>query len=119
MTRRVAPVPGMMPELLQMTPYPDVNDVLREVLVQAQAILGSCFVGMYLSGSLALGDFNPHSSDIDLVIVTDGMLSDDLFAALRDMHARFAAGGSPWAARLEVVYIPKPALHRGAPTGAK
>jgi hypothetical protein len=108
-----------MPEPLQPTPYADVNEALRELLMQAQAILGSHCVGMYLSGSLALGDFNPHSSDIDLVIVTDAPLSDDLFAALQEMHARFAAGGSPWAAKLEVVYIPAQALRRDAPTGAK
>jgi hypothetical protein len=74
---------------------------------------------MYLSGSLAVGDFDPHTSDIDLVIVTDAPLPEALFAALREMHARFAAGGSPWAERLEAVYIPEPALRSGAPTGAK
>lgn len=57
----------MMPNPLQPTPYADVNEMLRELLVQAQTILGSHFVGMYLSGSLAPGDFNPHSSDIDPV----------------------------------------------------
>jgi Domain of unknown function (DUF4111)/Nucleotidyltransferase domain len=109
----------MMPEPLQPTPHAGVNEALRELLAQAQTILGSHFVGMYLSGSLALGDFNPHRSDIDLVIVTDAPLSDDLFAALQEMHARFAAGGSPWAAKLEAVYIPEQALRRDAPTGAK
>jgi Domain of unknown function (DUF4111)/Nucleotidyltransferase domain len=108
----------MMPEPLQPTPYADVNEALRELRVQAHTILGPHFVGMYLSGSLALGDFDPHSSDIDLVIVTDAPLSDDLFAALQEMHARFAAGGSPWAAKLEAVYIPEQALRRDAPTGA-
>jgi len=108
----------MMPEPLPPTPYADVNEALRELLVQTQTLLGSHFVGMYLSGSLALGDFDPHSSDIDLVIVTDAPLSDDLVAALQGMHARFAAGGSRWAAKLEAVYIPEQALRRGAPTGA-
>src|SRR5437870_11943178 len=108
-----------MPEPLQPTPHADVNEALRELLAQAQTLLGSHFVGMYLSGSLALGDFDPNTSDIDLVIVTDAPLSDDRFAALQEMHARFAAGGSSWAARLEAVYIPEPALRRGAPTGAK
>jgi hypothetical protein len=103
-------VENIIPVPLEPTPYADVNEVLRELLVQVQTILRSHFVGMYLSGSVALGDFNPHSSDIDLVIVTDAPLSDDLFAALQEMHARFAAGGSPWAAKLEVVYVPESAL---------
>ena len=109
---------NVMPEPLQPTPYADVNEALHELLVQAQTVLRSHFVGMYLSGSLALGDFNPHSSDIDLVIATDAPLSEALFAALQEMHARFAAGGSPWAAKLEAVYIPEQALRRDALTGA-
>src|SRR5437879_871594 len=110
---------NMMPEPLQPTPYADVNEALHELLVQAQTVLGSHFVGMYLSGSVALGDFNPHSSDIDLVIATDAPLSEALFAALQEMHARFAAGGSSWAAKLEAVYIPEQALRRDALTGPK
>jgi Domain of unknown function (DUF4111)/Nucleotidyltransferase domain len=107
-----------MLEPLQPTQYPDVNEALRELLAQEQAILGSHFVAMYLSGSLALGDFNPHSSDIDLVTVTDGPLSEDLVAALQGMHARFDASPSPWAAKLEAVYIPEEALRHGSPPGA-
>jgi hypothetical protein len=103
----------------QPTPYPSVNAALHELLTQAQMILGYHFVGVYLSGSLAVGDFDPRTSDIDLILVTDAPLSEDCFAALQEMHARFAAGGSPWAAKLEAVYIPAPALRHGAPTDAK
>jgi hypothetical protein len=107
-----------MSEPLQPTPYPAVNAVLRDFLGQVQAILGEQFVGMYLSGSLALGDFDPHGSDIDFVVVTAAMLSDERITALREMHARFDAGGSPWAARVEAVYVPQAVLRHGAPPGA-
>ncbi len=53
------------------TPYPDVNAVLRLLLEGAQPILGDHFIGLYLYGSLASGDFNPQTSDIDFVVVTD------------------------------------------------
>ena len=39
------------------TPYPEVNTVLLDLLSQLQAILGDRFVGLYLYGSLASGDF--------------------------------------------------------------
>jgi hypothetical protein len=71
------------------TPYPDVNAALGELLSGARAILGEHFVGMYLFGSLASGDFDPHSSDLDILFVPDAALSDEEFAALADMHARF------------------------------
>jgi hypothetical protein len=73
---------------------------------------------MYLTGSLALGDFDPHTSDIDLVIVTGGALPEDRVAALRAMHARFDAGDSPWVGKVEAVYIPREALRRATPGAA-
>lgn len=106
-------------EPLQPTPYADVNAVLRGFVVNACSILEEHFVGMYLYGSLALGDFDPRSSDIDVVVVTDAALSDGLFAALRDMHARFDASGSPWARKIEAAYIPRDALRPDAPTAAR
>ncbi len=95
-----------------MTPYPDVNAVLHDFLTNVQAVLGDHFLGMYLSGSLALGDFSPDSSDIDFVVVTDAELPDDLLPALQAIHARFNASGSPWATEVEAVYIPRDALRR-------
>ena len=48
------------------TPYADVNSVLLELLTGVQNILGPHFVGMYLYGSLANGDFD-QDSDVDFV----------------------------------------------------
>src|SRR6476661_10943946 len=101
------------------TPYADVNDALRDLLAGVRAVLGARFVGMYLTGSLALGDFDPRTSDIDFAVVTTGTLSDDLVKALRDLHARFDTGGSPWAGKVEAVYIPRAALRDAAPTGVQ
>ncbi len=98
------------------TPYADVNRVLHDILGDIQLILGDHLRGMYLDGSLALGDFDPHSSDIDYVVTTDVPVSDALFAALCALHARFDASGSPWATEVEAVYIPQDMLRRdGAP----
>jgi hypothetical protein len=105
-----------MVEPLQPTPYADVNTALHDLEARIRTILGDNFRGMYLSGSLALGDFDPHGSDIDFVVVTDQAISEDLFAALGEMHARFDAEGSPWAAKVEAVYAPRDALHYHAPT---
>jgi hypothetical protein len=97
------------------TQYPDVNALLRLFLGGVQTILGARLVGMYLHGSLATGDFNPHSSDIDFVVVTTGQLPDDLLPALAEMHAHLAASGLKWAARLEGAYISKQAIRRYEP----
>jgi hypothetical protein len=89
------------------TRYPAVNATVLGLCADIRAILGSSFAGMYLDGSLASGDFDPASSDIDFVVTTTTALPDAIVAALAAMHERFAAGDSPWARRLEGSYIPQ------------
>jgi len=96
------------------TPYADVNALLRQLHREVQSVLGARFVGMYLEGSLASGDFD-QDSDIDFVVVTDVEVSGDLFAALQAMHDRIAALDTPWAIQLEGSYIPRDALRRHGP----
>lgn len=97
------------------TPYPKVNAVLDELLSSVQAVLRDQFVGMYLYGSLAGGDFNPETSDVDFLVVTAGEVSDEMVSALQALHLRLAASGSKWAARLEGSYITQLALRRYDP----
>ena len=109
----------MSNEKRQPTPYSDVNVVLQDFLSSIRPILGSHFRGMYLSGSLALGDFAAYRSDIDYVVVTDADLSGDLLLALRAMHADFNASNSPWATEVEAAYIPHDALRHYDPVHAR
>jgi hypothetical protein len=102
------------------TPYPDVNAVLHVLLSGVQTVLGDHFVGMYLSGSLATGDFDPQrSGDIDFVVVTADELPDEMLPALEAMHTRITASGLEWATRLEGDYIPQSALRRYDPAHAR
>jgi hypothetical protein len=70
---------------------------------------------MYLDGSLALGDFNPQTSDIDFIVTTATAVSDEHFVALRALHAHFNASASPWATEVEAVYLPENAFRRADP----
>jgi hypothetical protein len=107
-----------MNEQLYPTPYASVNAALNDFEDRIRGIMGDHFRGMYLSGSLALGDFDLRGSDIDFVVVTEAALSEDLVESLREMHARFEAGGSPWAGKVEAVYIPQDDLRRYVPSPA-
>jgi hypothetical protein len=64
------------------TGYADVDAVLAELLAGLRGTLGPQLVGVYLDGLLATGDFAEHSSDIDLLVVTEDALSDEVVAAL-------------------------------------
>jgi predicted nucleotidyltransferase len=51
------------------TVFPDLNELLRELVARVESILGDNFVGAYLTGSFALGGADLHS-DCDFLVVT-------------------------------------------------
>ena len=100
------------------TPYAEVNAVLRRLLTGVQAVLGKHFIGLYLYGSLASGDFQLGRSDIDFVVVTNDVLPAALLPALEALHSRLAASELAWATRLEGAYLPRDVLRRHDPEGS-
>ncbi len=92
--------------------------MLHLLLANTQRILGDRFVGLYLYGSLASGDFDPCRSDIDFVVVTAIELPGETISALAAMHERIAASGLQWAAKLEGAYIPQATFRRHDPCAA-
>ena len=102
----------------RVTQYPEINKLLELLLSNATMVLGNQLVGMYLYGSLASGDFNPETSDIDFLVVTTSSLSDKTIADLETMHHRIWNSGLKWAAKLEGSYIPKRDIRRHDPRSA-
>lgn len=100
------------------TPYDDVNGILRRVLTGARTILGDNFVGLYLDGSLASGDFDVETSDIDFIVATAVPVSPSQFDALVELHGRVGQMNSKWANELEGAYIPLDALRCYDPANA-
>ncbi len=98
------------------TSHEDVNRFLRTLLENVRSVLDDYFVGMYLYGSLALGDFSRDRSDIDFLVATRGELPPATISALRTMHARLFDGGG-WGTNLEAAYIPVDAVRTYSPTG--
>jgi predicted nucleotidyltransferase len=97
---------------ISFTPYSDVNEILNLLLSHVHEILGNQFVGMYLYGSLSSGDFNPDTSDVDFLVITDESLSEQKITALESMHQRIWASGTNWASKLEGSYIPQKYIRR-------
>jgi hypothetical protein len=99
---------------VDLTPHPEVSQVLHDLLERVRAILAEQFVGMYLYGSLATGDFSPTRSDVDFVVVTGGQLPEKMINKLESMHLALAAG-SKWQQKLEGAYVPKAVIRRHDP----
>jgi Nucleotidyltransferase domain len=58
-------------------------------LESLDAVAPGLVTGLYLTGSVALGDFHPHTSDIDGVVVTSSRVHGA--ELVRDVHARLPA----------------------------
>jgi hypothetical protein len=101
-----------------MTPYDDLNAVLRALVTGVQRALGDTFIGAYLQGSFAVGDFDEHS-DVDFIVVIGEELSESHVDALQVLHARVYDLESEWAKHLEGSYFPavvlRDATQRGSP----
>ena len=91
-----------------MTSWSAPDEAVATTVADLQAAisdtLGVDLVGLYLTGSLVVGDFDPGLSDIDCVAIT-GQLSAEQVDALGTMHERFAAAHPEWQNRIEVAYV--------------
>jgi len=81
--------------------YPIVG-VVRDAIVDTT---GPSLVGLYLYGSLATGDFEPHVSDIDLIAVLRERPDEALVRRLGTMHEGLARAEPGWSDRIEVDYV--------------
>jgi len=72
-------------------------------------LLGERLVGVYLGGSLVMGDFIEGSSDYDLLVVVSGDLSSADLSRLAALHDHLV-DELPDAIRLEGDYVPREAL---------
>jgi Nucleotidyltransferase domain len=87
---------------MQATSYPDINILLDILLSRIQSILDKKLVGLYLNGSLVIGDFDPNISDIDLVAALSSDIDEREFEELQKMHTAFAHEHKEWDDRIEV-----------------
>jgi predicted nucleotidyltransferase len=87
------------------TPYADLNAVLNELVASVKRTLGANFIGAYLQGSFAVGDFDEHS-DVDFVVVIDEHPRPTQVDQLQAIHQRIYALDCEWAKHLEGSYFP-------------
>jgi hypothetical protein len=91
------------------TVFPELNELLAELVARVEAILGGNFVGAYLAGSFALGAADLHS-DCDFLIVTQERVTAGQERALRELHDEIPTRSGHWAHDLEGSYAPRAEL---------
>jgi hypothetical protein len=88
------------------TPYPAINTLLSELVEGVKRLLGGKLVGLYLSGSLAYGDFVPERSDIDLQAVVQSPLTEGELRSAEQLHKDIERRCPEWENRIECSYVP-------------
>ena len=83
----------------------DVRHLLDRVVHGFRAILADNLVGIYLHGSLAMGEFNPLTSDVDLLVVVRDPLDLDAKQALSALTLELAPEAPPKGLELSVVRL--------------
>lgn len=92
-----------------MTPYPELDEVIRQHAKTMARALGSNFVGYYLQGSLAIGDFD-LTSDVDFIIVVREDFAEDRAKEIEALHQETYAGDNRWVKHLEYSFFPQELL---------
>lgn len=103
-----------------LTPLPVLDSILATHALRVREALQDNFIGLYLLGSLAIGDFD-RSSDVDFMIVTQHDLTEQERGAVQVCHDETRREDSRWVKRLEYSFFPVHALQRSSspygPTG--
>jgi len=94
----------------RITSFDDINGLLQCFQTDLQSTLGEKLVGIYIYGSLVWGDFNHHTSDIDLLVATEVDIDGNDFAKLNDMQDRLVKRFDQWNDRIDIAYVSKSAL---------
>lgn len=105
----------MHPNRSPLDQYPAVSAVVNALHDQLVGILGDGLTGLYVSGSLAVGDFDERISDIDAIAVVTSPLDHSHLTRIDQAHHAVVDRFPDWDDRLEVLYVDREELaQRGA-----
>lgn len=94
---------------------PEVAPLVEALLAGVREALGDNLLGFYLRGSLALGGFDPETSDVDVLAVTERPVVEPEFEALAALHERIPTRDNEYRRHYEVSYVDRASIRRFAP----
>src|SRR3989304_5592148 len=95
----------------RLTPYPELDVVLKDHGQRIRDVLGDNFVGLYLNGSLAIGDFD-LTSDVDFIFVKKNDLSEKQGKDNQEAHLQTYGQDNRWVRRMEYSFFPEQVLRQ-------
>ncbi len=88
-----------------MTKYEDINHLLDLLINSLTDLFHDTLIGAYLFGSLVWGDFNYHTSDIDILVVLSSDINQAAFLQLQAIHKGLFRAFPAWDKRIEIAYV--------------
>jgi ribosomal protein S18 acetylase RimI-like enzyme len=88
----------------------EVQGLVGELVDGVTEALEESVVGIYLHGSLVFGDFQPETSDLDLIVVVRSDVDDRQLERLGAMHDAITCRHPAWHDRIDHVYVSTTAL---------
>lgn len=85
--------------------YQEEKNILDDLLATLKASYADHFIGLYLYGSLATGDFSSGQSDIDLLIVIKTEINEESLTIAKNLHKKFNVQHMGWVKRIDVAYM--------------
>ena len=79
------------------------KEFVLELVRETKQIICDNFIGFYLHGSLAMGGFNPQSSDLDVLVVTHRSITIDTQRILANLYLNYSTNPYP----IEISFVSK------------
>lgn len=86
----------------------EIKDFVTDLLYITKEIIKEDFIGFYIHGSLAMGGFNPKSSDIDVLVLTHKIMTVETKRKLAELFLNFSNDPFP----VEISFINKEQLKK-------
>src|SRR6185437_10621379 len=90
----------------------DAQGAIDSYIARLDRVLPGASDGIYLTGSIALGDWCPGRSDLDVLTVTPRRLTDADIGALASLHEQLAS--QPY---LDAIYVDAGEIGRASADG--
>jgi len=92
-----------------------LSNVLDHYIDGLKALIQDNLCSVILHGSVATEDFDPISSDVDLLIITNTMLTQTEFYLVSHLHNSLKNHFNNWSQKLEVSYITTDEFYETSP----
>jgi len=92
-----------------------VTELLDGLTKETVCIFRESLVGLYVRGSLATGDFDPETSDVDVLVILEKRVDDDTFRKIEEMHGRLVTLHPRYGPWLEATYVDRAAIRSFTP----